>query len=273
MKPINTKITFIFGGNMNNKIVFQFTGLTLAITFLTWGGMAVLYQYGITLENHLWLNIPLMIGGLSPTFVSYIVLKRNGEVSGLKEWLKNVFYVRAKVSNYLVVFLFIGLFMGTQIAISGITGEGYPFYLLPVGIIMSFVMGGLEETGWRYILQPELDKKYGFILSSVITGVIWFAWHIPLFLFGFLPFDIWMYAINVIGMTFFYGAIIRTSGKAVVFLCILAHTLTNTALNGFPFYYTWTGTLVTFAVMVVVSSVIVLVHKRRNEVQKNFCGG
>jgi len=102
---------------MSRKITIQFTALTLGITLLTWGSMAVLYQYGVTLENHLWLNIPLMIGGLSPTFVSYIVLKRNGEVSGLKEWLKNVFYVRAKASSYLIVILFITLFMGTQIAI------------------------------------------------------------------------------------------------------------------------------------------------------------
>ena len=252
---------------MDKKITFQFTALTLGVTLLTWGGLAVLYQFGITLENHIWLGIPLMIGGLSPTFVSYIVLKRNGEVSGLKEWLKNVFYVKARVSHYLLVVVFVALFIGTHIVVSGATGEGYPLYFLPMGLLMSFVMGGLEEAGWRYILQPELDKKYGFIASSIVTGIIWFAWHIPLLLIGFISFDVGMYALNVIGMTFFYGAIIRTAGKGAIFLSILAHTLTNLMLNGFPFYETWAGTLATFAVMVCVSSIIILIHKRQQKVQ------
>ena len=29
--------------------------------------------------------------------------------------------------------------------------------------------GGLEEAGWRYITFPELDKKFGFVISSFVT--------------------------------------------------------------------------------------------------------
>ena len=247
---------------MKTKIVVQFTLLTLGITLLAWGSLVVFAHFGMTLENHFWLGIPLMLGGLSPTYVSYIVLKRNGEVSGFKEWLKNVFYVRAKLSRYLFVLLFIALFMGTHIVISGMTGGGEPLYMLPVGLAMSFIAGGLEEAGWRYILQPELDKKYGFVLSSIVTGVIWFVWHIPLLLIGFIEFDLGMYAVNVVGMTFFYGAIIRISGRAGVFLSVVAHTLTNVALGGFPFYQTWVGTIITFFVLVSVSAITVLLYNR-----------
>ncbi|MDR1220404.1 MAG: CPBP family intramembrane metalloprotease [Treponema sp.] len=42
----------------------------------------------------------------------------------------------------------------------------------------------LEEAGWRYILQPELDKKYGFIISAIIVAPIWAIWRLPLF---FIP--------------------------------------------------------------------------------------
>ena len=250
---------------MKTKIVVQFTLLTLGITLLTWGGMVVLYQRGIVFDNHPWLFAVLMLGGLSPTYVSYIVLRKNGEVSSFKEWLKNVFYMRAKVSRYLFVLLFIALFMGTHIVLSGATGGGEPLYLLPVGVVMSFVMGGMEEAGWRYILQPELDKKYGFLLSSIVTGVIWFAWHIPLLLIGFLEFDMGMYAVMVLGMTFFYGAIIRISGRAGVFLSVLAHTLTNTALAGFPFYQTWTGTIAAFFVLLIVSTITILAYEKRKQ--------
>jgi len=249
---------------MKTKTVIEFTVLTLGITLLTWGGMIVLEHFGLTFENHAWLGIPLMLGGLSPTYVSYIVLKKNGEVSGFKEWLKNVFYVKAKVSHYLVAILLVVLFVGVNTWISGSAMEEMPpFYMFFVGIAMSFVAGGLEEAGWRYILQPELDKRYGFVVSSLVTGVIWFVWHIPLLIIGFLEFNMGMYAIGVLGMTFFYGAIIRISGKSDVFLSVFAHTLTNVALSGFPFNPTWSGTLATFLVMVVVSSIIILLHKRQ----------
>lgn len=55
----------------------------------------------------------------------------------------------------------------------------YVFLSLPG----SLVIDGLEEAGWMYILKPELDKEYGFVLSSIFTGTIWIFWHIPLFLF------------------------------------------------------------------------------------------
>ncbi|MCL2843549.1 MAG: CPBP family intramembrane metalloprotease [Oscillospiraceae bacterium] len=250
---------------MKTKVIVQFTLLTLGITLLTWGGLVMFAQFGIATDNHPWLFALIMLGGLSPTYVSYLVLKRNGEVSGFKEWLKNVFYVRAKMNRYLFVTLFIVLFMGTNIAVSGMTGGGQPLHLLPVGLAMSFVAGGLEEAGWRYILQPGLDQKIGFVLSSLVTGVIWWAWHIPLFFIGFLAFDFWMYAVMVMGMTFFYGAIIRISGRAGVFLSVLAHTLTNVALGGLPFYETWAGTITAFVVMVSVSAITVFVYERRKK--------
>jgi len=251
---------------MNKKITLQFTVLTLAITLLTWGTAAVLGQFGITFDKHPWLWILFILGGLSPTYVSYIVLRKNGEVAGFKAWLKNVFHFKAKIRHYLLVLVFVILFFGIQIAVSGMT-EMQPLYMFFLMLPVVFVGGGLEEAGWRYILQPQLDRAYGFTVSSVITGIIWWAWHIPLF---FIPgtgqhdfIDFWMYAVNIIGMTFFYGVIIRVSGRAGVWLSVLTHTLMNAAFNTFGFYETWIGTITTFIVMLGASMILVLVHKKK----------
>jgi len=165
-----------------------------------------------------------------------------------------------------LVLLFVILFFGTQIAVSGMA-EMQPLYMLFIMLPVVFVGGGLEEAGWRYILQPELDREYGFAVSSVITGIIWWAWHIPLF---FIPgtgqhdfIDFWMYAVNILGMTFFYGAIIKVSGRAGVWLSVLAHTLTNAAFNTFGFYETWAGTIATFVVMITVSTGTILIYNKK----------
>lgn len=41
-----------------------------------------------------------------------------------------------------------------------------------------------EEIGWRGFLVPELARHHDFGTVSVVTGVIWAAWHYPLLLLG-----------------------------------------------------------------------------------------
>ncbi len=41
-----------------------------------------------------------------------------------------------------------------------------------------------EEIGWRGFLVPELNKVVGFTGVSVISGLMWAAYHFPALLFG-----------------------------------------------------------------------------------------
>jgi membrane protease YdiL (CAAX protease family) len=41
-----------------------------------------------------------------------------------------------------------------------------------------------EEIGWRGFLVPELMKVTGFTGTSIISGLMWSAWHYPAILFG-----------------------------------------------------------------------------------------
>lgn len=55
--------------------------------------------------------------------------------------------------------------------------------LIPL-IPAMIVGGGLEEAGWSIITFPELNKKFNFVVSGIITTAIWWIWHLPLF---FIP--------------------------------------------------------------------------------------
>lgn len=46
-----------------------------------------------------------------------------------------------------------------------------------------------EEYGWRTYFQPLLQKKFGLIKGTLLFGVLWEFWHLPLVFFYYSPKD------------------------------------------------------------------------------------
>ena len=132
-------------------------------------------------------------------------------------------------------------------------------------ILAMVFAGGLEEAGWRYITYPFLRKKCGFILAALITAVIWWVWHAPLF---FIPGvsqyhkDFLVFGIMVLGMSFMLAAIREITGS--VWLCILCHAIINSAGNFFHYdmYGSYLASSITTASLMIISIIIVLIYRR-----------
>jgi len=277
-----------FGGSkmknkemMNTKIVVHFICLTFLIMLIaaavefivaqTLGEMLVMEEAGgFSFGNHAIFGIIVaIIGALSPAFASYMVLKKNGEVANVREWLKNIFYFKGKMFPYIFAAFAVVLYMSVHAIFSGVEGV-MPLYMLFILMPFALLAGGMEEAGWSYVLQPELNKKYGFVVSSVITGLITWAWHLPLFWIpGTSHYEVWhigMYILCNIGFRFMYGAILRISGKAGIFISVLKHTLFNAFMMVFIILPTnWTATIIAFALMIIVSSITVLIYNKNEE--------
>jgi membrane protease YdiL (CAAX protease family) len=52
------------------------------------------------------------------------------------------------------------------------------------GVIQNASMTLGEEIGWRGFLVPELAKRMSYTKTSLVSGLIWAAWHSPLLLFA-----------------------------------------------------------------------------------------
>lgn len=262
----------------DRKIILQFTALTFCIAYGVSGALITLGQFGYKVYGYInslqqfAMNIPFAIYILSPAIASYIVLKKNNEVSGLQEWLKTVFYAKNKLSVYLSVAAGIVLYFEVHMMVSGCDGRTLPFYMFFLSLPGNFFIGGMEETGWMYVLQPRLDKKYDFVFSSVLVGVIWVFWHIPLF---FIPgtnhyeelINFWMFNVQVMSLSFFRGAIYKIAGKGYVFVYVLFHTMFNAASSVFiSMTMTWTGTIVANAVIILFSIAIVTVYNKSKKI-------
>lgn len=259
----------------DKKIMIQYISLTFFIAYLISGVLIFLGQFGYKVYNwvgslqQFGMNIPFTIYIMSPAIASYIVLRKNNKILNFKEWLKTVFYAKNNIFPYLFVIAGLALYFLIHIVVSGRTEMALPFYTLFLSLPGNLFIGGLEEAGWMYILQPALDKKYGFILSSVFSGLIWVLWHIPLF---FIPganhgeglINFWMFAVQVMAFRFFFGAIYKISGKSYVFMCVLFHTMFNAASPIFGgITTTWAGTIAANTVIVIVSITTVMLYNKK----------
>lgn len=62
-----------------------------------------------------------------------------------------------------------------------------PLYVILIGVtgIIAGTARGLgEEIGWRGFLLPHLYAKFGYTGGTIITGLIWTLWHVPLIIFS-----------------------------------------------------------------------------------------
>ncbi len=142
------------------------------------------------------------------------------------------------------------LFILPQCCISGYKND-FPLYTIFVMIPMMLFGGSSEEAGWRYILQPELEKKYKFVISTLIVSVVWWFWHLPLFYIqgvnqygqSFL-----IFGINVLGLTFALTNIRKNTNS--VWLCVLFHCIINSLWGIFIFNNNIGGSLATTVILI-----------------------
>lgn len=171
--------------------------------------------------------IPLLAGSLGPAFGAYIICQQSHRESTLKSFLQYAFNLKinrkAGILSALFIlwrFVMVWLAFGIQEPVAIL----YLFLNLPLFIIG----GGLEELGWRGYLQPKVEKMTGYVLSTLITGLIWSLWHLPLwFISGTvqsaLPFA--AYTLLAVILSFSFTALYKYTEN--IFLVVLNHAWFN----------------------------------------------
>jgi membrane protease YdiL (CAAX protease family) len=113
--------------------------------------------------------------------------------------------------------------------------EQWPLVIVVFVYIFVFTALG-EEIGWRGFVLPRLLNRFSPFTASIILGLVWTIWHLPLFWISGdfhqqLPFS-W-FLLQIFGSTFIYTWLFnRTNGSLMV--ALVFHTSSNAAVGLLP---------------------------------------
>ena len=165
--------------------ITSFTLLTFAISWSLWIPQA-LYSQGYT--N---IQIPLWgLGSFGPTIAGIIVLYLLSGTGGLKELWSRLRDWKFPVKWYGFILFFPAAMIMAAFLVHYILGGSIPTLnlmeslpmIIPTFLLVLFLGGPLnEEFGWRGFMLPRLLTTKEPFTASMILGVIWAIWHLPLF--------------------------------------------------------------------------------------------
>ncbi len=215
---------------MRRYIVFTF-----GTSWLLWGLLVFMTQANIMKFGQPLFLLLYMLGGNAPA-ICELWLKKRYDTKNYKAFVKSIFNPKQQLKWY----VFIGLFTVLNGFILTMNENGMnevlakPFYVVFLLLPMTLFGGGWEEIGWRGFFQPYLEQKYSKFVSTIIVGIVWSFWHLPLwFIEGNPQSQMSFLDFTLVGIGISFLLTILYSETKSVFLCILFHTLLNAVLNVF----------------------------------------
>jgi uncharacterized protein len=178
------------------------------------------------------------LGAFGPMVAAIVVTALEGGRAGLRSLLSRIVRWRVAPVWYGVAILGPLVITLGAIALHVVLGGQPPSLGLMIGALPTLVITVVymtitvalgEEVGWRGYALPALQARYSALLSSLILGVLWALWHLPVFfnpetLYSNLPFSLWLaYAVPLaVIITWLFN-----SAGGSVLMAIVFHAVIN----------------------------------------------
>ncbi len=178
-------------------------------------------------------------GTVAPAFLALIISSRNGGIPLLSqrrfEWRVAARWYGFAL-GYMAAIRLVVAFLERVITGSWPGVESAPAGAVLVAIIISTPFQAGEEIGWRGYALPRLAERIGISWASVVLGMIWALWHLPLFFLA-LPgnaeygssFPLWAWGVTALSVAFAW-LYVRTGGS------LLLTMVMHSAVNNMPHF-------------------------------------
>jgi membrane protease YdiL (CAAX protease family) len=264
-----------------NRKVKHFLAFTYIFSWLIWlpsvlSGFGFIY---FPVDD----TTALLIGGLSPIIAALFIEYRINGFSGITRIVKRSFDFRIKWKWVIIIFLLPLLFNLLSRILFGIFSDRLPesellqspLMIIPLFVIMYLIGGGLnEEVGWRNYVLEEFQKKHNALNASIILGILWILWHLPLFFMsntnqGNLPF--WLFILSVLPLSVMLTWIYNNTKGSISAVAIF-HAMGNLSHEIFRVFPTQnnqdlTGVYIFTALYYIAAILIVLIYGKERLVR------
>lgn len=201
-------------GWIASRPVIAFVALAYAIS---WGLWLVSYLLGGD-ESALGMVV-FVLGGFGPALAAFAVLRATD--GSVRAWVSSILRWRVPVRCWLYALGLPAVVMGSANLVLVALGEQVDWSLfgdriLPYAgtfLLTLFFLGAQEEPGWRGFALPRLQERFGPVKATLVLGLIWGVWHIPLY--GPVGFVV------PLVLAFFYTWIFNRTGSTL--MAILLH--------------------------------------------------
>jgi membrane protease YdiL (CAAX protease family) len=170
--------------------VFVFFGLTLGLSyFVFWGPLAFFQIPASSFVRNImgptWAIALYIVGGFVPSLAAlFLTWKHDGKI-GLRSLWQRIIQFNIGLRWYGAAVLVVVLGTLGQLVIIRLMGNPFDLtvFLKQMGSALPlFILGPLsEEIGWRGYALDRLQTKWNALTSSLILGLVWGFWHLPLF--------------------------------------------------------------------------------------------
>jgi membrane protease YdiL (CAAX protease family) len=155
------------------------------VSWLLWA-LASLVPVGTPLRAYAFLP-----GTFAPAFVALWLTARAEGGTGTRALLERMLQWDVRAQWYLFAVLYLAAIKLVAAVVERVATGSWPqlvehmsWPLFVLGAIVSTPFQAGEEIGWRGYALPRLLARWSLARASILIGVVWAGWHLPLF---FIP--------------------------------------------------------------------------------------
>lgn len=158
--------------------ILKFIVLTFGISWTVW--------LAASTSAPKYAPILFLPGTIAPAYVALWLTFRESGRSATVDLLRRVIRWRVSIWFFVFAISYMAVIKLTaallqRLAIGTWPAFGGPIILMVIGVLISTPVQAGEEIGWRGYILPRLAKVTGYGPASLIVGVIWALWHVPMF--------------------------------------------------------------------------------------------
>lgn len=226
----------------------KFYFYTLISTWIFWISAAILSHLSSSESDGYFTGamVLMFLGLIVPAVMAFLFVQKSGSKELKQDYKEKILsFFRINLKNVIFAIIIFALAIFISIGISLLFGEstqqfgfveGFSFSIGGVPTLIILVITALfEELGWRGYAEDSIAQYHSWFMESIIFGVLWAAWHIPLFFIqgtyqaNILAMNPW-YMVNffagMMPLGFFFTWV-YVGNKRSIFACSIVHFAVN----------------------------------------------